>query len=274
MGLISGTSFSSSAGVNITGGAANTVGTNSQLIASTSADAVGLWVTLRPQTTNRHTLLTINTGASAGTPIGDPIYVRAQVNSACIPFFIPIAIPSGTRLGASLQDSGGSAQVVVSAMLQEANVIFPMGATGMQTYPAPNTGTSEAVATVDAGGTINTFSGTAGNLSASTSADANCFTLQLRDQVSANVDFAVQLKIGSTVIMTTQYKRGASGSGSTTTFGPFFHSIPAGSELTCEISCSGNTVGSRELAVTAYLFNIPTPSTGGAGRLVGTGGLV
>ena len=276
------TTFSSSAGQTLTAsGTANSYGTKTQIIASTAAASKGLHVQLRASTTSRHVVVQMFTGGSGSeVAFGAPMHLFTSNNSISIPHHILGDIPASTRISAAARDNSGSAQIIVAAQTQNDNSISPFGTvTNAVTLPdAAETVSSIAAVLIDGGGTINTFSdvisggaSTPNNLTASTAAEYNTFYVKVQTAVAANVDFVFRIKSGGTVIFDEMAQRGANGTADARIFGPFFHTLAAGSPLGAEVSCSGNTASSRELRITLYAYNC-TLAAGGS-PLTGPGGL-
>ena len=260
MGLVKLTTSASSAGVVCTAsGTPHTEGAKTTLVASTPADVKELWLFMRVGS-GSSTLVQLYTGAGgAEVALGDAIGISG--NGGNRPFFCAVSVPSGTRLSASVRSATASVQCTIAVMGQTSHSLAytnpTTGATAWTTLPTPNTGTSVGYLNVDAGATINTF--TAGTLSASTAADYNFMVVSVTDIVSANVDFLVIVKDDGTIIAEEKYHRGTNGTPSQSLF-VVKHDIAAGSALTVEVSCSGNTAGSRDLDITAYMFNLTASS--------------
>lgn len=275
MGLRKFTTTASSSGVQCTAsGTPHTEGGKTTLIASTPSDAKELIVFLRANS-GSYGLVQLYTGAGGSeVALGDPISYSGNVPNVT-PIVLPVSVSSGVRLSASNRSVTASANIFVTVMGQESHALArtnpTTGATAWATLPTPNTGTSIAYVNVDAGATPNTF--VAGTLSASTAADYNFMVLQIADIVSANVDFVVRIKDDGTIIAEEAYHRGTNGTPSQK-YLPILHDIAAGSALTVEVSCSGSTAGSRDLDISAYMFNLTAPSGGSGGSpLTGPGGL-
>lgn len=270
MGLAKFTTTASSAGVVCTAsGTPHTEGGKTTLVASTPSAAKELILTMRAGS-NASTLVQLYTGAGgAEVALGDAIAVAGAIPNITLP--VIVSVPAGVRLSASVRSSTASAQCIISVLGQTAHALAYENSGTFTTLPTPDTGTSVGYVNVDAGATINTF--VAGTLSASTAADYNLMVLAVSDRVSANVDFVVIVKDDGTIIAEEKYHRGTNGT-------PFHspivvkHDIAAGSNLTVEVSCSGNTAGSRDLDITAYMYNLTVPSSGSGGSpLTGPGGL-
>lgn len=250
----------------VTGGAAHTLGSNTELISAASMTTAikALHLSLRGQNTSRHHLLQLYTGGSgAEAALGEPIGFRGMSANSMLMRRLAVNIPSGTRISCKVQDSTGSGAVLVNLLGQEAGTAVPDGpaasASSWVNITPHAGGTSQWEISCDAGGTINTFNAT--TLNASTASAVNRIEAIVRHGVAANVDFAFKIKVGSTVIFQ-DYIRGVNGTPMEYSYGPFDHDIPAGSSVTAEVSCSGNTVGSRELFIGVTGQLIPDLSSG------------
>lgn len=272
----------SSGGVNVVSNAsANTKGTYTQAIASTAADGDGLRLSIYQTTASaRLYLLDVALGAAASEVVLVPnIHFRFNSTSYWTQLFIPCHIPSGSRVSLRCQDAtgGGSCKVAGYVVPSSANPESGFTSSASIINPLANTTNSSGAVSIDAGGTINTFSGTAGNIcNADAPIAATHIMLGTRDSTAALVDFLVRVKVNGTVVTPEFYHRANNGQGAS-----IWHPhvkldtpIAVNDTVTAEVSCSGNTGGSRELVTIVTLLDLPTPSGGGgAGRLV-NGGLV
>lgn len=133
------------AGVTITPNAsANTKGSYSQLIASTSAASVWIMVQAKvnPVGTNTKSwLLDIATGAAASEVVVIPnlcISVAAQFNVQTVTLALPLKIPAGTRLSARCQSQTGTSPetLVCKAIVFGGDVTQIIGGNGIDSLNA------------------------------------------------------------------------------------------------------------------------------------------
>lgn len=139
----------------VTGGAtANTKGSWSQLIASTSFDAMGLLLYVSTQYQDTRYLIDVGIGASGSETVVVSNLLFGVPTGICLPIYIPIAVPSGSRIAARCQDNFGSSGAYLSANIIAGGWIDPPSFSSVTDY-GTSTSTSGGT-TVDAGGTANT----------------------------------------------------------------------------------------------------------------------
>lgn len=271
----------SSTGVNVvSNGSAHTKGNYTQGIASTSENGDGLRLYISQSTAAaRLYLLDVALGAAASEVVLVPnIHFRLNSTSYWTKLFIPCKIPAGSRVSFRCQDATGGGSCKIAGYVVPASVSADEGfsAAADCINPLAATGTSAGSVTVDAGGTINTFSGTAGNIcNANAPIAATHIILTTRDSIAGLVDFLIRVKVNGTVVTPEFYHRGTNGQG-ITVWHPYVKldtPIAVNDTVTAEVSCSGNTVGSRELVTFVTLLNLPAASSTGGSSLIGPGGL-
>lgn len=274
---------SSSGGVTVNSNATlNQKGNYTQGIASTAVDGDAIQLYMYNTTaSNRTYMFDIALGAGGVEVVLVPnITVRNLHTSVFVPIRIPCRIPAGSRVSFKCQDDTGGGAMKLAGFVEPSSATGQVGFSTSADFinPLADTATSIGHVLVDAGGTTNTFSGTAGNIcNANAPIAATHVLVWTRDINSAAVDYLVRVKVNGTVETPEMYHRGTNADGSTV-----FHrliklgtAIAVNDTVTAEVSCSGNSAGSRELRTSVALINLPaSSSTGGAGRLVGTGGLV
>lgn len=155
---VAGSLTGTTAGTAITApGGTNTKGAYTQLIASTSADAVGVMLTINTTgSTMLFGLLDIAIGGSGSevVVIPDlPIFRFSGLNTGFVPIFIPVAIPAGSRISARYQNDAAGLSASVSLELVAGNINFV--ASPRVTAYGISTSVSRGT-TVDPGGTAHT----------------------------------------------------------------------------------------------------------------------
>lgn len=274
---------SSSAGVTATSNAsAHTKGNWAQGIASTSEDGDGIVLFLQHGVgANRNFLFDVGLGASSSEVVLVPdIHVRNLASSDFCRVFIPCHIPSGSRVAFRCQDDTGSGNIKFAGYVVPSTA---SGQTGFSTSakcvaPLSDTATSAGNSSLDAGAIINTFTGSAGNIcNANAPIAATHLMVGTRDATAALVDFLVRIKVNGTVVTPEFYHRGTNADGIYRYHAPVKLDTPiaVNDTVTAEVSCSGNTAGSRELRISVVLMELPAISagSGGATQLV-NGGLI
>lgn len=239
IGVDVGTSTGSSRGTIVTSSAtANTKGSFTQLIASTSVDAAAILVQFNTGFTTSSTSSGVDIaigGAGSEQVIVNNLYVEGgRTNGVAAPgYVVPVAIPAGSRVSARSQSSSTSIQCGVQVTLLPGGVD---GAAGVDAYgfnAATTLGTS-----VDPGGTANT-KGAYVQITAGLSTDISGFALNfggLNQTTSTASQFLlVDIAIG--------------GSGSEKIIVPNFPALKLRNN-----SVQGYPHG------TAYVFPIPIPS--------------
>lgn len=270
-GATTGSTPSSSNGISITASAtANTKGSYSQLIASTTADCSALLVTL-DRTTNSNVagLLDIAVGGAGAEKVIAPNlhWHSSSVNPQMIAhqFLIPCSIPAGSRISARCQSSGVST-IIVTSVICISDMMASYAPAGFLDDIGTLTATS-LLASVDPGATANT-KGSYTQLIASTTRDYRGFLLCVGHATTtpsnlggvymfATVDLAVG-GAGTENIIIADYQISSavpttSLSAWNPTSAPFFPiSIPAGSRIAARAQCSTNTATGRLIGVAIY----------------------
>lgn len=271
-----------STGVLVTSGAAHTKGSY-QTIMTAAGDSEEIQLYAMNSTgANRNFLFDIAVGGSGSEVIIYPnIHMRLLASSDMLIMpKLPLHVPSSTPVRIRCQDETGSGAIRFSGFLAPATAVpgqTGISTTGQVSAPLSDTATSVGNPSLDAGATINTFTGTAGNIcNANAPIAATHIMIGTRDANAALVDFLVRVLVNGNVATPEIYHRGTNADGMYR-YHPLIKldtPIAVNDTVTAEVSCSGNTAGSRELRISAVLLNLPAASSsGGAGRLV-NGGLV
>lgn len=262
---------SSSAGVLITSGAAHTKGNYGTFAtAAEESDQIKLYA-MNSTGANRNFLFDIAVGGAGSEVIIYPnLHLRLLASSDFLPLPpLPIRVPAGTPVRLRCQDETGSGAIKFAGYLIPTSAIpgqVGISTTGQVSAPLSNTATSAGNSSLDAGATINTFTGTAGNIcNANAPIVATHLMVGTRDATAALVDFLTRIKVNGNVATPELYHRGTNGDGNYQ-YHPLIKldtPIAVNDTVTAEVSCSGNTVGSRELRVSVVLINLPAASSSG-----------
>lgn len=147
------------------GGAVNAKGAWAALITSTSFDASGIYLTISTGFQDTRYLIDIGIGPSTSEVVVVSNLLVGVATGICLPVFIPISIPAGSRISARCQDNFGASTAYISANIVAGGWINPPPFNSVTDY-GTNTSTSGGT-TVDAGATANT-KGSYAQLTAST----------------------------------------------------------------------------------------------------------
>jgi len=276
---------SSSNGVTVTSGAADTKGNYSTLIASTTNDVGELHLILNnAASSNRNYLIDIATGAAASETVLIPnIGVRNLNANKYVIVKLGVNIAAGTRISARCQDPTGSGAIKISGIAltkETGDLRTGVSSSSNWVNPLANTTGSVFDVSVDGGGSANTYSGTAGNIcNANAPIAATHMIVTTRDAATASgADAMVRIKLNGTVITGVEniYHKTVNSDGSMRYHGPFKlpTAVAVNDTITAEVSSNTTTVGGREVLVGVILVNFPAASGGSGGSpLVGPGGL-
>lgn len=238
----------STQGTSVSGGSGAGVYTSTkvELVASTDYDWAGVWVYMTEGTTIG-SLFKLYTGGS-GSETEFVELVGSRAGTAPMNIFVPCEVPAGSRVSAAKADADGFG---AAARIHIAPV------RGRSTDPLSCRGTligvsSGSLTNVDAGGTANT-KGSWVELAASTSRDANGFTLVGYGDASCdtNVRYFIDVGIGAA---SSEQVIFADAAAATEGFrsdlnglplGPIWTPIPAGSRVAVRCQCSSNSANSR-----------------------------
>lgn len=271
-----------STGVLVTSGAAHTKGSY-QTIMTAAGDSEEIQLYAMNSTgANRNFLFDIAVGGSGSEVIIYPnIHMRLLASSDMLIMpKLPLHVPSSTPVRIRCQDETGSGAIRFSGFLAPATAVpgqTGISTTGQVSAPLSDTATSAGNSSLDAGATINTFTGTAGNIcNANAPIAATHIMIGTRDANAALVDFLVRVLVNGNVATPEIYHRGTNADGMYR-YHPLIKldtPIAVNDTVTAEVSCSGNTAGSRELRISAVLLNLPAASSSGGATQLVNGGLV
>ncbi len=144
-----------SAGTVLTGGAANTKGSYTQLVASTSADAVGiiLQVNNRSAGANEYSV-DVAVGGSGSEQIIIPDFIMQNDHAAADNVYFPILIPAGTRIAARCQSPSAGGTMTFAISTVDGEFTANEGAGSVDTYGFLSSTTNGTL--IDPGGVANT----------------------------------------------------------------------------------------------------------------------
>lgn len=255
-----------SSGVALTSSAsANTKGSFTQLIASTTIDACWMYVGIQGPgiSTSVAGAVDIAVGGSGSEQVIVSNLCAGNVNDLgwSGEWSFPIQIPAGTRVAARCQTTVGSDGVAVNVILFDGSFTQMEGVAGVDSIgflTASTHGTS-----VDPGGTANT-KGSYAQLVASTSRDYLGLMLAVDQGPSTStvnfpvwlLDIAIggsgseQVIIPNLAIATLNPSATAGVVGATEAFFPI--AIPAGTRVAARLQCNITTAAQRELGITCY----------------------
>lgn len=252
----------SSTGTTATANAsANTKGSYAQLVASTPFDAAGflLYIVTNAVAVNRSFLLDIAVGAGGSEKvIASNILLDSSATSIsqlglCV--FIPIPIPSGTRIAARVQCSTGSGAIKVGITLIAGGLLgIPNSGrlTDIGALTASSLGTQ-----IDPGAVLNT-KGSYAQLTASTVSDSLALILAFtsnNNSATSTATWLVDIAIGSTVkIPNILLCCTAAFHILPAIIGPVPFRVPAGSQIQVRAQCSITDATDRLFTVAGYLL--------------------
>lgn len=254
------------------GGSTHTKGSYTQLIASTSRDAYGMWLFIAHKSGAAKYLVDI----AFGTTVKIANIIIADT-SGTVPdaysIFVPLLIPAGTQLQARCQCTSASQTLYVMAMLDSGAPKPLSGGTAYTSY-GPLTA-STTVAALTTPGSNNTPTATYDTISASITADINClFIAHYTGLNSANARNAISIAVGAAaaevdVITNLMTQEGSAVDwASPAILGPFYvPNIPAGSRLSARYQTNDITQSAPHIAIygTDYL---PFTGAGAAAGLL------
>lgn len=244
----SGGTAATTQGTAVSNGSTNGVkGSWAQLIASTDTDACGLLLYTRGVNSDITYQVELGVGGSGSEQsIGD--VASARTGSAVTPFYIPVAIPQGSRLAAR---SAGNAfnGLQASVTLVRGRSFDPLVSRGRMYGWSATTYT-----TVDGGASANT-KGAWAQISASTTNDAKGFSLILhgRDEIDTDTRYHIDVGVGgagSEQLILADFvatAEGFRGDARPTGFGPIWTPIPAASRLAMRLQANSTDAENRTL---------------------------
>ena len=214
----------------------NTKGAYTQLLASSGFDYDGLLVMFAVVSTNVSYLIDVAIGAAASEVLIAENLHASWGNNIPQWFYIPRAIPAGTRVAARSQASTASAQVRMSVVGVKGGFFAPQGGGDLVTLGA-NTADSGGTP-IDAGATANTF-GAWAQLAASTANDIKgmcCTAGGINNTTPTTGQGLLQIGVGAAAaeqpVLELPFQMGTTADN----YGPLPHlwlpcSIPAGSRV-------------------------------------------
>jgi hypothetical protein len=247
----------SSAGTSLTP-STNAESAYTQLIASTTFDAQGVLVSLKNAGATAQSVIDLAIGgAGSEVNIANDLIISGRVNMSVL-YYLPIAIPAGTRLSVRGSRSAASASVRVECLLvgQGFSPSAPLGrCTTYGGVVSPAGGIS-----IDPGGSANT-EGSWTQITASTTSAISALIIGIGGQgndARASYDWLLDIGIGaggSEVVLIPDLALSSSNGHNMVvpqSIGPIPCSIPAGTRLSVRAQCSGTDATDRLFDVILY----------------------
>lgn len=250
-------------------GSTNTLGNFATLrSAGTFPRAEAITVTVISNSTGTgQYILELYQGAS-DTLIGK-IPFDAQYTGTQYSLTLPVAIPADVAVKAKVQCSNASRTCLVTVQGHEDSPFFCDGAATFDALAA-DAATSVGYVTVTCG---NGSFGTPASLNASTAARYDFFAVYGRSSATGTANFGVLRLNDDGADVSGSFVVNITNNGGTAFQNTVWATVAAGSDVTFDGNCGSATVNT--VRVHAIGVTLATPSSGGgAGRLVGTGGLV
>jgi hypothetical protein len=241
--------------------AAHTKGNYAQLIAATAFAVRGIIVELNLPSAGTDYLVDIAIGAAASeVVIAENLYSGTGTGTASRGsfYYLPIAIPAGTRIAARLQATTGAAALRVSVLLLSQGFLPSQPLSIVTTYGV-DTSDSGGVQ-VDPGATINT-KGAYSEIVASTSRAIRVLNVAFGNQVNTartNCNWITDLAVGaagSEQILIPDICSHADANADAVcpmASGPYFCNIPAGTRLAARSACLINDATDRLFDLIIY----------------------
>lgn len=255
--------------VTVTAGASNTLGSFATLrSAGTHPRAEAFTISINTSGTGTGAyILELYQGAS-DTLIGK-IPFHAQYVNTDYTLTLPVAIPADVQVRAKVQCDNASRTCVVTI---QGHADSPFFCDGSATFDALAADGATSIGYVNVTSGNGSF-GTPVSINASTSADYNYFLIYGRSTSSGSAAVGVyRLNDDGADISGSAYHTLTNNGGT-----PFqtiaWADVAAGSDMTIDGNCNSGTANTFRVCVIGVSLTTP-PSGGGAGRLVGTGGLV
>ncbi len=236
-------------GTAITGGAADTKGSYTQLIAATAFDIQWVCVQIYADGTNSEFLVDIAIGAPTEQIIVENLYSetpQSGVGRVVVgAYAMPLYIPAGTEISARCQSSTASAVCDVNMIGQGAHFMPSAPASIVDTYGAVTASTEGTQ--IDPGTSLNT-KGAWTQIVASTDRDIHAIVFSTgrsaQNRSLSDADFLVDIGVGASgnefaIVKDYYFFTASSGDGVKNYSSPCFPVfIPAGSRLAARAQCS------------------------------------
>lgn len=248
----------SSTGTSITSNAsANTPGTRVGWVQLSAAiDRITLQV--RPQVgAGRRMKLLLYTGGTGSSGSGETVYQVIPYLDASIANIVDIplrlSLPAGTWVSWALQDDTGSGQVVASGQGHIANPALARGAATAGTVLTDQGGSDAFVSLAASAVTANTWTGAAGNVTASSPARFNLLNVCLRDNnATTAADGLFRLLINGVEDPGYIYRK-LTNNGRFEVWYEIVADVEIGDEVSLEIRSSSTTTIHSQFAVIGFL---------------------
>lgn len=258
-----GTTAASSIGTTVTASSsANTKGTYTQLVASTSFPTSGILIGANNNpATGQNTALDIAIGGLGSEQvIISNLMIPNAVSRKAESFFIPYNIPSASRIAARIQSDSGSSALSINAIYAPGDFIFP-------SYNISDTYGFTAATTlgtaVDPGGTANT-KGSFAQITSSTNREHTgimwCFDNQ-QESLVASANMLVDIAVGAAASEQVIIPNIITSISTNLPLEPWSAGcvipirIPAATRLSARCQSTNNTALTRKIGVTLYCFS-------------------
>lgn len=253
-GSTAGTALSNSGTAHVKGG-------YSQLVASSPFDATGfiLYVVDNAALTGRSYLIDIAVGAAASEQVIVPnLLVDSAAAAARVlgAVWIPLPIPSGSRISARMQNSSTTGTVAVGVVLM-AGGLYGMPTGGRMSALGADTATSNGVA-IDPGAVAHT-KGSYSQLTASTTHDIRALILAVGSNKNTAgttnkwlVDIAIGAAASEQVLISNLLMIAGTDHPEPSLFGAIPCVIPVGTRVSVRAQCSITDATDRKFAIAAY----------------------
>lgn len=269
---------------NPNGQSAHALSSWTQIIATTAATYQALRVIVQQSTSNggriAFSLSTGGSGSESSNTIVDDFFCISS-SALSSDFIIPIEVTSGTRLSLAFRCNNANTATIrftVYGITATAGEI-PTGVTAIRPFNYDNTTT--LATSVLAGDSGSTIKGAYNEMTSSLSADiAGLGVAAITNNLTSTNLFLIDVATGAaaseSVILPDIPAQRVSGQDQyfATRFYPY--PVSSGTRIAARVQADTTTVTVRDIwcVVYAYYGAFPASSGGGAGRLVGTGGLV
>lgn len=251
-GVDIGTTLASSIGTVITAsGSANTKGSWSQLVASTTSNSNFALFMITSNNLNAQWLVDLGVGTAGNEKvvISNLLFSSSPLTSLNVTLGFPLSIAKGARVAARVQGTSGGSSIFTSMITTVGAWAFPSFASSFQTYGAVTASTSGT--TIDPGAVINT-KGSYTQITAATTKSCKGLLVCIgnRNNVAQSlyrwlVDIAIGAG-GSEKVIVPNFQLASGISRSITPYLFFVPvTIPAGTRLAARAQCSGNDATDR-----------------------------
>ncbi len=236
------------------GGGNNVYGSWVQLTAATPFEVQGMWVYYLASGDQFNNIVDIGIGAPASEVVVVQALSAPNINGVTFQAYLPILLPSGVRVAARQQSSGGAQTIDIAVAFVGTGFANSrlFGSNVLYGY----TPASTTFVTVDPGGSANT-KGSWAQITASTTAPASMIDLEIGPPANTGAaNYAIDVAVGGSgsekVILSNLFLRATNSSRpDQSIMGPFPVNIPTGTRLSAR--CQSTTSGGGTRALTLGL---------------------